>query len=219
MMNHRYTYLKTDKKDSPVFVHLTLMEDVKKLRIAYSCGWWIREKVNPRIFEYWMREFANMAPALTYMPSSKKKSPIRTSLNKVEVKGKCLIYSTILKELIGFVEPNTAYKIPAKIEAFVNRETKVIEVRLEMDYAPLGLLVAEMRKMGIFSDDPNREHVRARLSFFKMSYLVDAPSGLDAPEFTKHVRSPAEVVVTPTQEVEEFQLDEDSCPGSALKKE
>lgn len=218
---HLYAYLKTSKSNSPFYVHLTLQEDVKKLRIYYHCAWWRTEKVEPEIFEYWMKQLAAMGPALVNQPTSKKKSPIVTRLHSVKVKGKCRVHSTMLSQLVGFVEQDTASVFPASFYGYVNEENKLIEIEVTIDYAHLGKLVEELRKLGIFSTDPNKEYVRQRLAFFKMSYILDfVPSSnalAPAVHLSQHVSSPGAVPVEPARRVDEFKLDPDSQPGSRLK--
>ena len=233
-MTCKFAYLKSEKDDSPYYVHLTLDEKAKHLRIYYHSSWWKKEKVDPEIFECWKSNFQGMLPLLTKIPTSNKKSPITSRKNSVKVKGRGLVYSKMLKDIVGFVEPDTKSEMPCKIECYVNSENKIIEVEIKIDFIHLGHLVDEMRKLPVFTTDPNAESVRSRLSFFSMSYIVGTKDKTEI-EHTHDVVSSLEpcgdvcslevcgdvCALEPCGDVSgnDFQLDVTSCPGSELKKE
>lgn len=163
-----YAYLKPEKGESSFYIHLTLDDKAKTMRVYYHKSWWRKEDVDHSILTLWMNHCKNMAPLLTH---SKKGHALVCKKNSVKVRGKCMIYSTMLKDIIGFVEKDTELELSAKIEAYTNLESKIIEVELELSYKQLGSLPRTISKLPIFSKNPDFESVRSRLAFFCMSYI------------------------------------------------
>ena len=203
----RFACIKPNAGDSAFYVHLTLNEAKKMLRIYYHSSWWKKEKVDANLFTYWMESFESLAPLL---PSTKKKPALTKRMHSVHVQGKCAIHQKILHDVLGFVEKNTEQTLPANIECYVNDENKIIEVTLEIKYAGLGDLPAAMHKLPVFTTNPDFESVRSRLVFFDMNYVVGDKTKKKSPEITFHCGSPADsLVVTPTLAQQKLVLDDE----------
>jgi hypothetical protein len=234
----KFTYLKPSENDSPYYVHITLNEDQQSIRIYYHMSWWKREDVDKDVFTRWMTDFRNAVPCF-YQNSNRstKKTPIKSRANSVRIRGRCKVYSIMLKDLVGFVEKDTPLEIPVKMECYTNIESKMIEIELTVDYKHLGHLPRELYKLPIFTTNPDYETIRKRLLFFNMKYIVGFEQGknthpLSNISLPKHDGSPSlssfgqksssEYVAdnrdgqTPAEqsrELEDFKLDPAYCTG------
>jgi len=168
MASTKYAYLKSEKGEAPFYVHLTLDEKEQSLRVYYHWSFWKKEDTDQAIFQTWMNHFKNVEPLLT---KKKKNNTLVVKRNSVKVRGRCIILSQMLKDIIGFTEKNTDHELPAKIECYANSENKMIEIELRIPYKPLGDLPHELRKLPIFTKNPDFESVRHRLTFFNMRYI------------------------------------------------
>lgn len=169
----KFAYLKPCENDSPFYVHLTLNEATQTMRVYYHMSWWKREEVDKDVFNRWMTDFRNLVPCLHQTSQrSAKKTPIKSRANSVRVRGRCKVYAHMFKDIIGFVEKDTAHEIPIKIECYTNIESKMIEIELTLPYQYLGHLHQELHKLPIFTVNPDYETIRHRLLFFNMKYIV-----------------------------------------------
>jgi len=196
MASTKFAYLKSQKGEAPFYVHLTLDEKEQSLRVYYHWSFWKKEEVDLTVFQTWMDHFKNVEPLLT---KRKKKNTLVVKRNSVKVRGRCIILSQMFKDIIGFTEKNTEHELPAKIECYANAENRMIEVELQIPYKPLGDLPHELRKLPIFTKQPDFESVRTRLTFFNMNYIKNTSKPIES------------VVENTTREVDDMKLDPQFC--------
>ena len=216
-MSVRYAYLKPSQGDSPFYVHLTLDDAARTLRLYWHMSWWKNEDVASALFERWQAIFRALTPVLERSKHKERK-------NSYRLQGRCHVSSEIFRDLIGFVESDTQAELPAKLECYVNAENKIVEVNLTLAYRPLGSLPRELLKLNqVFTANPDYETVRSKLVFFDPSRLVGFPGhreelALADQPWPKHQGSPdvvrrladrsaAAAAVTPLSLAEEFCVD------------
>jgi hypothetical protein len=191
MMSHcTFAYLKPQAGESPYYVHVTLNDQTQHMKVYYHQSYWKMEAVASSVFTYWIEQFRRLDKQLVKPTGQRAKSGRSQS---IEVKGTCRVHSAMLKDIIGFIEKDTCAELPAKVECYANAVTKMIEITLDVPYSSMGQLHREMKKLPVFTVDPNIESVRARLPFFKMTYIVtDSTSPVSTPPPNgKHSGSPA----------------------------
>jgi len=217
----KYAYLKPqENEDSPYYVLVVLDEPSQLIKVYYHMSWWKKEEVKKDIFEHWMQNLRDLVPCLNkHAERSLKKSPIKSKNNSVRVRGKCHIYASVFKDIIGFTEKDVAPEIPVKIQGYVNSADKVIEICLELPYKHLGCLPAELHKLPIFTTNPDAEIIRKRLLFFNMKHIIGFQGKLKKSQYIssqqlpKHDGSPHSAALSSSRKKENHSaplLDESS---------
>ena len=158
-------YLKPQEGDSPFYLHLTLDDENRRMRIYYHMSWWKNEVVTTDLFDHWQTQFKSMTNhADKFKHKERKKS--------YKINGTCSISCKLFKDIIGFVEQDVCERIPAKFEFYVNSENKIIELEFHISYQKLGSIPAEMKKLSVCTTNADYECVRPRLLFFDMKHII-----------------------------------------------
>jgi len=188
----KYAYLKPKKGDSPYYVHLTLDDEHHTMRVYYHMSWWKRETVDRSVFDYWIQGFKGILPQL----KKSKRKHMKSGTNSIRVRGKCSVHRKMLKDIMGFVEKDTDQKIPAKLECYVNADSKMVEIEMQLPYSSLGAFPQEIEKLPVFTQDPDTETVKEKLLFFNLNYILGVKNTADtvthSPELPPHHGSPDE---------------------------
>lgn len=164
----KYCYLKNTKGEAPFYVHITLDDKKSEIRVFYQYLWCKFEDVDETIFAQMKLFMTNISKNL----SSKHKKHTEIKDHAVVIRGRCLLYSSIFKDLVGFVSKDTPKTILTRVDCQLDRKLKVIEVELKFDFDRVGSMREEIMKLPIFTNNPNYEWVRNQLCYFKPSYLV-----------------------------------------------
>lgn len=163
-----YSCLKPRNGEAPFYVYLSLDDDTKRLVIYYYRAF--HQTSTQATFDKFFQDFT--AHRDSFVGSSGRKGFKRTT-NTLSMKGKAMISSQILSDLIGFVERDTRKALPSKIRLKVSVPEKLVNVHLTIPYSALGGWPQEIRKLNIFSaTEEDAEHVKPNLKFFQTTYFV-----------------------------------------------
>lgn len=160
-MNH-YAYLKPFAGESPYYLHITLDDRKQTARLFYS------RSDGKEDFES-LKQLAALVS---------KKGDIKVKQNSIKFRGRCHMRQQMLRDAVSFVEPDTAKEIPAKILCHASRER--CELILTLPYRSLGRLPAELKKLAVFTENPDFESVKRNLPFFQISYVIEAGEGVNS---------------------------------------
>lgn len=165
-MTVRYAYLKPAQGDSPFYVHVTLDGQARTLRLYWHMAWWKNEVVEAALFERWHQTFRSLLPRLERGKEKARK-------HSYQVQGRGHVSSALLRDVMGYVEPDTQAVLPAKLMGYVNAQNKIVEMEVVVPYRPLGSLPEEWLKLHhVFTVNPDYETVRPKLVFFDPSRVL-----------------------------------------------
>lgn len=163
-----YSCLKPRSGEAPFYVYLSLDDDTKRLVIYYYRAF---HQTPPRAtFDKFFQDFT--AHRDSFVGATGRKGFRRTA-NTLSMKGKAMVSSQVLSDLIGFVERDTRKALPSKIRLKISVPEKLVNVHLTIPYSALGQWPQAIRKLNIFSaTDQDAEHVKPNLKFFQTTYFV-----------------------------------------------
>jgi hypothetical protein len=165
-MSVKYADLKPEIGDSPFHVHITLDSVKRVFRAYWEMAWWGNDLVDSELFNDWKKTFKDFSSVFVNTKVKERRQSYR-------VQGRCLVSSMLLHDLVGFLEKDTEKVLPAKMECYVNHETKIVGIEMHIKYNCLGSWPVELLRLStVFTSNPDYETHRPKLKFFNPSRII-----------------------------------------------
>lgn len=165
MTKNMYAYF----KNGDVFLHITLDATRKELVFYYTRNWSPFTKVEPAYLQVWVQ-------ALLAAPWKCKRVP-KVKAQSVRRQGRTSIPSHLLKKVLEsqvkkFDWDTMEKSLPAKMEGFVQKQDKILEMTFKIKLSQLGLLPVALMTCDSFQSELDMKEVEIdTLTFFPIRLL------------------------------------------------